>query len=155
MTPTFRSVVLLQAFYFDRDDVAFENAAKFFKRSAEEEKEHAEKLMKYQNQRGGRIIFKDIKRPEKDEWGTLSDAFESALALEKAVNESLLCLHKVAEKHGDAHMCDFLESSFLCEQVEAIKQLSGFITSLMRVGTGLGEYVFDKQHLGSQPSSEP
>lgn len=46
--------------YFDRDDVALPGFAKFFKKSAEEERGHAEKLMKYQNKRGGRIVFQDI-----------------------------------------------------------------------------------------------
>lgn len=41
-------------------------------------------------------------------------------------------------------MCDFLESEYLNEQVEAIKELSDMITKLQRVGPGLGEYEFDK-----------
>ena len=51
----------LQAYYFDRDDVALPGFHKFFKKSSEEEREHAEKLMKYQNKRGGRIVLQDIK----------------------------------------------------------------------------------------------
>ncbi len=50
--------------YCDRDDVAHPNTAKFFKKSSDEEREHAEKLMKYQNKRGGRIVLQDIKKPE-------------------------------------------------------------------------------------------
>lgn len=34
---------------------------KFFKHASEEEREHAEKLMKYQNMRGGRIVLQDLK----------------------------------------------------------------------------------------------
>ncbi|GAV76877.1 Ferritin domain-containing protein, partial [Cephalotus follicularis] len=34
--------------YFDRDNIALKGFAKFFKESSEEEREHAEKLMKYQ-----------------------------------------------------------------------------------------------------------
>ena len=51
----------LQAFYFDRDDVALPGFAKYFSKASEEEREHAEKLMKFQNQRGGRIVLQDIK----------------------------------------------------------------------------------------------
>ncbi len=51
----------MQAFYFDRDDVALRGFYKFFKESSDEEREHAEKLMKFQNQRGGRIVLQDIK----------------------------------------------------------------------------------------------
>ena len=90
-----------QSYYFDRDDVALPGFAKYFKKAADEEKEHAEKLMKFQVQRGGRIILNDIKKPAKDEWGTGLDAMQAALELEKTVNQALLDLHKVADANGD------------------------------------------------------
>ena len=46
--------------YFDRDDVALKGFHKMFKESSDEEREHAEKLMKYQNKRGGRIVLQPI-----------------------------------------------------------------------------------------------
>uniref|UniRef100_A0A452US19 Ferritin n=1 Tax=Ursus maritimus TaxID=29073 RepID=A0A452US19_URSMA len=55
-------VYLSMAFYFDRDDVALKNFAQFFLRQSREETEHAEKLMQLQNQRGGRIRLRDIKK---------------------------------------------------------------------------------------------
>jgi len=136
------------AFYFDRDDVALPGFAKFFKESSKEEREHAEKLMEFQNKRGGRIVLQDIKKPDRDEWGTGLDAMQVTLGLEKSVNQSLLDLHKVADNHGDAQMTDFLEGNFLQEQVEAIKQIGGYITNLKRVGSGLGEYQFDRELQG-------
>jgi len=135
------------AFYFDRDDVALEGFHKFFKKSSEEEREHAEKLMKYQNKRGGRVVLQNIQKPDRDEWGTGLEAMTVALSLEKNVNQSLLDLHKLGDTHGDAQFCDFLESNYLEEQVEAIKQLSDYVTNLKRVGPGLGEYMFDKETL--------
>lgn len=135
------------AFYFDRDDVALKGFSDFFKKSSEEEREHAEKLMKYQNKRGGRIMLQNIQKPDRDEWGTGLEAMTVALSLEKNVNQSLLDLHKLGDTHGDAQFCDFLESNYLEEQVEAIKQLSDYVTNLKRVGPGLGEYMFDKETL--------
>ena len=41
-------------------------------------------------------------------------------------------------------MMDFIEEEFLEEQVESIKQFADFVTNLKRVGSGLGEYQFDK-----------
>merc|ERR1719189_212678 len=76
--------------YFDRDDVALPGFAKFFKASSDEEREHAEKLMKYQNKRGGRIVLQDIKKPSNDEWGNGLEAMQVALQLEKSVNQSLM-----------------------------------------------------------------
>jgi ferritin heavy chain len=45
-------------------------------------------------------------------------------------------------------MADFIESNYLHEQTEAIKELSDYITNLERVGEGLGVYQFDKLTLG-------
>jgi len=135
------------AFYFDRDDTAMKGFSNFFKKSSDEEREHAEKLMKYQNQRGGRVVFQDIQKPERDEWGSGLDAMQAALALEKTVNQALLDLHAIAEGHGDKQMCDFIESNYLTEQVEAIKELSNYVTKLKKIGPGLGEYLFDKNDL--------
>ncbi|KAJ8303119.1 hypothetical protein KUTeg_019515 [Tegillarca granosa] len=137
------------AMYFDRDDVALPGFSKFFHESSKEEREHAEKLMKYQNKRGGRIVLADIKKPERDEWGTGLDAMQAALALEKSVNQALLDVHKIADSHGDAQMMDFIESEYLEEQVNAIKELSDHVTQLKRVGSGLGEYQYDINTLGS------
>jgi ferritin heavy chain len=132
------------ASYFDRDDVALKGFHKFFKESSDEEREHAEKLMKYQNRRGGRVVYQSIDKPPKDNWGSGLEAMQAALELEKAVNQSLLDLHKLASSHNDPSLCDFLESEFLQEQVESIKKISEYVTNLKRVGPGLGEYQFDK-----------
>lgn len=116
---------------------------------------------------------------------------QSALELEKHVNQALLDLHKVADSHNDAQMCDFIESHYLTEQVtfiangfhinvhyfiivycrkhitmleicilvivlyivkcllqvEGINEIAKHIANLKRVGSGLGEYQFDKHSL--------
>jgi len=86
---------------------------------------------------------------DRDEWGCGLDAMQVAMGLEKSVNQSLLDLHAVADSHKDAQMTDFIEGEFLQEQVKAIKEIGDHITNLKRVGTGLGEYMFDKQTLQS------
>ena len=133
------------AYFFDRDDVALPGFYKFFKHQSDEEREHAEKLMKYINKRGGRVALQDVKRPTNDDWGRGINALESALELEKRVNQSLLDLHALATTHNDPQLCDFIEGEYLKEQVDSIKQISEMITRLKRAGTeGLGEYLFDK-----------
>ena len=132
------------AMYYERDDVALPGFSSFFKHNSDEEREHAEKLMKYLNKRGGRIVLQDVKRPAQDEWGTALQSLEAAFDLEKKVNESLLGVHAVATRNNDPHLTNYLEEEFLDEQVEAIKQLGDLITKLRRAGPGLGEYMFDK-----------
>jgi len=138
-------VYLSMAWYFDRDDVALPGLHKFFKKCSDEEREHADVIMKYQNMRGGKILLQNVEKPERDAWGSALEAMQSALEMEKNVNQTLLELHRVAGKHGDAHMCDWLEDNFLRESVESIKTFSGHVTSLKRVGAGLGEYSFDHE----------
>merc|ERR1719410_1665383 len=88
--------------------------------------------MEYQTKRGGRVVFQDIAKPTTMDWGSPLEAMEAALELEKTVNQSLLDIHKVAGDKGDGHLCDFLESEYLSEQVEGIKAVGDLITSLTR-----------------------
>jgi len=137
------------AYHFDRDDVALPGFHKYFKKMSEEEREHAQKFMEFQNKRGGRIFLQDIIKPSKQEWNNGLEAMEAALELEKTVNQSLLDLHAVATRHVDPQFCDFLETHFLTEQVDSMKEIADYITNLRRVGQGLGEYMFDKESLSS------
>lgn len=110
--------------------MALPGFAHFFKENSEEEREHADKLLSFQNKRGGRIFLQDIQvssllvsdtrcvfvvflnvwiwcllqKPERDEWGTGLDAMQCALLLEKKVNQALLDLHKLASDHVDPHV---------------------------------------------------
>lgn len=143
--------------YFDRDYVALKGLAKFFKDSSEEEKEHAEKLMHYQNMRGGRVKLHTIMMPPSEfdhvDKGDALYAMELALSLEKLTNERLLALHSVADRNNDPEMQDFIEREFLAEQVEAIKKIAEYVSQLRRVGKGHGVWHFDQmllhQHNGA------
>jgi len=136
------------AYHFDRDDIALKGFHDYFKKESGEEREHAEKFMKYQNSRGGRIVLQDIKAPA-IEWDSHVNALEDALALEKKVTESLYAMHACAGDNNDAHLADFLEEHFLDEQVEAIKKLGELITNAKRCGEGLGVYQFDHETMAN------
>merc|ERR1711953_793595 len=111
-------VYLSMSYYFARDDVALHGYAKYFKKNSDEERDHAQKFMDYQNKRGGRVVLKEVAKPNNDEWGT---------------------------KNNDPHFCDFLESDFLAEQVDDIKEKSDMITKLKNCGPGLGVHILDKE----------
>lgn len=140
-------VYLSMAQHFDRHDSALPGFHKFFKKNSDEEREHAQKFIKFQNERGGIVKMAGIAAPERDDWGTGLEALNKALELEKNVNQSLLDMHAIASKLGDPQMCDFIETHYLTEQTEAIKQLGDYITQIKRCGGGLGEYLFDKHTL--------
>ncbi|XP_038609038.1 ferritin heavy chain A-like [Tachyglossus aculeatus] len=144
-------VYLSMSHYFARDDVALGCFSEFLREQSEEAQVQAEEFLSYQTQRGGRILLKDIQKPEQDEWGTGLEALQSALKLEKMLNQGLLDLHTLAKDKDDPHLCDFLRSYPLKQQVTTIKQLGDYITNLQRLGgpqSGLGEYLFDKLSLG-------
>lgn len=136
---------LAMAAHFNRDDTALKGIATFFKELAMEELEHAEKFMKLQNQRGGKVILKDIRQPKKDGWDSSLEAMEEALAVELKENHHILELHKLALKHGDAQLADFVQNSCLTESVEIIKKIGDHITNLKRVGPGHGEWNFSEE----------
>ncbi|XP_059627939.1 ferritin-2, chloroplastic-like [Cornus florida] len=140
--------------YFDRDNVALKGLAKFFKESSEEERDHAEKLMEYQNKRGGKVKLQSILMPLSEfdhaEKGDALYAMELTLSLEKLTNEKLLHLHGVAERSKDVQLADFVESEYLTEQVEAIKKISEYVAQLRRVGKGHGVWHFDQMLLEEQ-----
>ena len=46
--------------YFNQSNVASENIANFFLKSANEERTHAHTLMDYQNKRGGAVVLTGI-----------------------------------------------------------------------------------------------
>jgi ferritin heavy chain len=122
--------------YFDRDDIGYPQLVKYFNNASLEEREHADKLMKYQNMRGGKVELFTIPNLSSDfnKENNVFNAFSHALQLEKNVNQSLLDLHKVASDNNDPQFSDYIEGEFLKEQVEAISELSKMITHLERLG---------------------
>merc|ERR1712215_160668 len=138
-------VYLSMSSWFNRDDQALHGFSGYFKKASDEEREHGMKLMKYQADRGGKCVFQDIAKPSTMEWGTPLQAVEAALELEKSVNQSLLSLHGAASDKVDPHLCDFIESEYLDEQVKGIKELGDLVTKLKRAGDGLGVHIIDKE----------
>eukprot|EP00096_Caligus_rogercresseyi_P002988 TRINITY_DN15472_c0_g1_i1.p1 TRINITY_DN15472_c0_g1~~TRINITY_DN15472_c0_g1_i1.p1 ORF type:complete len:176 (+),score=25.88 TRINITY_DN15472_c0_g1_i1:103-630(+) len=137
-------VYMAMGHFFDRDDVALKNISNYFKECSEEEKGHANQMVEFHNKRGGTTQYFQIKPPgpfDPSNFNILK-AMQCALALEVNVNKSLLALHTTAEQ--DPEFQDFIEANYLHEQVDAIKKLKDHITNLKRVGTGLGEFLFDK-----------
>merc|ERR1711921_46091 len=147
-------VYLSMSAYFARDDIALHGFSKRFRDASHEERDHAEALTDYQNMRGGWVVFREIAKPTCDEWGTALEAMEASLELEKTVNESLLNMHKMADGHSDAQLTDFIEGTYLKEQVEAIKEIGDLVTKMKRVGDGLGLHIIDKELLGLERERE-
>lgn len=63
--------------------------------------------------RGGRIVLQDISAPPQLSWNSGLHAMQDALDLEKKVNQSLMDLLAVGERHRDTHFCEFISSKFI------------------------------------------
>lgn len=138
--------------YFDRNTIGLNNIAEFFRKSSEEEREHAHKLMEYQNMRGGTVSLDGIEKVDLDFLSDKSDtksdvllALEKALEMEVIVYKSLLNVHNVGEKCTDPQFTDFIEGEYLEEQVKAIQDISKMISQVKRIGNdGHGIWNFDQ-----------
>uniref|UniRef100_A0A8C6D5Y6 Ferritin n=1 Tax=Moschus moschiferus TaxID=68415 RepID=A0A8C6D5Y6_MOSMO len=142
---------LAVAFYLDRDDVALKHFSRFFLLHSHEHSKRAESLMSLQNQRGGRVSFRNIRKPENQEWESGLKAMQDALHVEEHINQSLLDLHQLATEKCDPDLCHFLETGYLDQQAKFIKELAGHVSNLSKMGSpesGLAEYLFDKLTLG-------
>ncbi|XP_064142350.1 ferritin light chain-like [Loxodonta africana] len=86
-------------------------------------------------------------KPSQDKWGRTLDTMEATTALEKNLNQTLLYLQAVGFIHIDAHLCDFLGSHFLDEEVKLLKKMGNHLTNLHRLASPqaqMGEYLFER-----------
>eukprot|EP00897_Mesotaenium_endlicherianum_P005130 jgi/Mesen1/4645/ME000241S03683 len=135
--------------YFDRDNVALLNVAHYFLYRSGKEREEAERLMHYQNLRGGHVKLQSLHLPDTEfadsRKGDALEAFELGLAMEKIQNEKYLAMHNVAQQAGDPEMEDFVKKAFLHPQTVRLRRSSDFVSKLRRVGAGHGTWHFDKE----------
>ncbi|OWK06379.1 hypothetical protein Celaphus_00011912 [Cervus elaphus hippelaphus] len=74
------------------------------------------------NWRYSPALCQDIQKPSQNEQGKTPDTTKAAKALEKNLNQALWDLQALGTVHTDFHLCDFLQSLGLDEQVIFIKR---------------------------------
>jgi len=133
---------LSMAYHFDRDDIALKGFVDFYKKMSTKERGQAEKMMSYQNLRGGRIVLADVKAPSL-EWDNHVNVLQDTLSLEKKMNESLLEVQKLADEKGDPQMSHYMTDTYITEKVDIVSEISRLLTNAKRTGGDLGLYQFD------------
>ncbi len=118
------------AVYFEQE--AFGNTAKFFYKQAEEEKEHAMKLMKYVVETGGHVIVPAIPAPNAV-IKTAEDAFVTSLNWELEVTGQINGLMDLAKQQNDYLAQNFL-NWFVDEQLEEVTTMEKFLTIVRKLG---------------------
>lgn len=118
--------------------------ANWFKKQANEEMEHAEKISKYLIERGESFEYADIKL-EKVEYKDVREPLVKQLAHEKLVTGLILNLYKVADETLDVAAKIFL-NWFVEEQVEEENNARALIEKIDLVGMGgVAIYQLDKE----------
>ena len=118
--------------------------ANWFRVQFKEEQAHAEILMNYVQDRGGRVELRAIEAVPTT-WNSALDAFEATLAHENKVTALLNNLYAIAEEEKDYATRSML-TWFIDEQVEEEKTAQGYIDNLRLIGdNGFGIYPLDKE----------
>ncbi|XP_051818985.1 ferritin heavy chain A-like [Antechinus flavipes] len=118
---------------FSHQDTTLKHFINFSRDISEKKRQHAETILQFLIKRGGCPVLENIIKPEMSNWLDGLLALKEGLAMEKTINEDLLKLYDKA-KHKDPHLCSFLESEFLEEQVKIIKLFGEHIINLKRLG---------------------
>ncbi|CAL7948649.1 unnamed protein product [Xylocopa violacea] len=147
--------------HFARDTVNRPGFSKFFFTSANEEREHAIKIIEYLLMRGqltsNRTLLEFPLKPLQEEWENGLDALTNALELEANITRRIHSINrkceKVSTRFTDYHVVDYLTEEFLDEQYKGERDLAGKISTLSKMNAmhgSLGEFLFDKKLLNGE-----
>lgn len=113
----------------------------------QEEISHTMKFFNYIHDRGGKVVFKDVKAPPSS-WASVLDVFNETLEHEKTVTDSINNLIDLAIKEKDHATCNFLQW-YIKEQVEEEASVSSIIGKIKLVqDSNEGLYHLDKELAG-------
>jgi ferritin len=97
-----------------------------------EELTHAGKFFNFINERGGRVILKEIAAPPA-EWSSPLAAFEDALAHERNVTQRINNMVNLAQQEKD-HATQIFLQWFVTEQVEEESSINAVLGDLRLIG---------------------
>jgi len=151
-------VYLSMSTYLSRWDVALPGFAKKFRGFSDEEREHGIIIMNYINKRGGLAkmpLVLDVSeyrsQIESNHWGDIMNVLQVALKTERLVNHRLVDFVRTCADKQNYHMENFIDDTFLTEQVDAIHELGRMITEIKMIGTShldnYGLYQYDQRLL--------
>jgi len=138
--------------FFAHESYYLPGLSKFLLENSQEELKHAQKMIEYQSKRGARVEYKPIegtKLVKTSTWNDATEALKAVLELELAVTKKIEKLHRSAGTNGDIHLQDFLESNFIPEQYDSMKNIADKLKTLQRItrsepNAALAEFQFDK-----------
>jgi ferritin len=121
-------------------------SAKWMRRQAGEEQEHAMKIFDFVNDRDGRVRLQALAQPPVDFKSTL-DVWERALAHEQKVSSLIHGVYALAVELKD-YPTQALMQWFVTEQVEEEKTARTILEQVRKVGEASSAIFFLDRHLG-------
>jgi ferritin len=118
------------AVYFEQESMS--QTAGFFYGQAEEEREHAMKLLKYVVETGGNVVLPAVPAP-KAVIKSAEDAFQTSLNWELEVTGQINGLMDLAKKQNDYLAQNFL-NWFVDEQLEEVTTMEKYLNLVRKMG---------------------
>lgn len=123
------------AAYLDNEDLP--QLAKFFYRQADEEREHAMKIVQYFIDRDFRVEIPGADEV-RNQFDTPRDAIALALDLERTVTKQVSALAAAAREEGD-----YVGEQFMWWFLEEQREEEATMTTLLRTAERAGDNLFD------------
>ncbi|KAM8807137.1 ferritin light chain-like [Eudromia elegans] len=136
--------------FFDQSHVALPNVSKFFLHQAMEEREAAEALMKYQQERGGHYCSRTIQKPNCEYAVSLMKALELAMLQWKTMTRYFEELYALSLENADPHSASTIKKQFIGPKIRKIKLMGDLLANARRLDcsqdgrSSLGDYFMDR-----------
>ncbi|MFT4805207.1 MAG: ferritin [Psychroserpens sp.] len=125
------------------DATGYNGVSDFFYSQSDEERVHMSKLIKFVNQRGGKVIIPALDKP-KDIYQGLNELFEKFLESEMFVTEQISHVIYECLEHKDYNVHNFMQW-YVTEQLEEEAMARTLLDKLNIIGTDKsGHYLFDR-----------
>lgn len=125
------------------DNAGFSGVADFFYAQSEEEKAHMTKLVKFVNERGGKVIIPALEKPL-DDFTSLNALFDHFLTSEMFVTEQINHVIYECLQHKDYNVHNFMQW-YVTEQLEEESIARSLLDKLNIIGEDkTGHYLFDR-----------
>ncbi|MCK0113457.1 ferritin [Ornithinimicrobium sp. F0845] len=135
------------------DDQDLPGMAGWMRLQSDEERDHAAKFIAHVTDRGGRPQIGAIPAPQSVDGLSVLAAFETSLAHEQKVSESIRNLYRLAQAEGDIDVIPLLHW-FIEEQIEEEATVSEIVGRVKLIGDdGAGLLRLDAE-LGSRTAAE-
>lgn len=125
------------------DIEGYSGVSEFFYAQSEEERLHMTKLVKFVNERGGKVIVPALDKPE-NEFESLKALFEKFLSSEIFVTEQINHIIYECLQHKDYNVHNFMQW-YVTEQLEEEAVARTLLDKLNIIGDDKsGHYMFDR-----------